>query len=40
MDFKIVWTDSAIADVGEICDYISQDNRSAAEKPGAVFWNK
>ena len=34
MDFKVVWTDSAIADVREICDYISLDNPSAAEKTG------
>jgi addiction module toxin, RelE/StbE family len=34
MDFKIIWTDSAIADLKEICDYISRDNPSVAEKVG------
>ncbi len=34
MDFKIVWTDSAIADLKEICDYISRDNPSAAQTTG------
>jgi addiction module RelE/StbE family toxin len=34
MDFKIIWTDSAIGDLREICDYISRDNLSAAEKTG------
>ncbi|MGO8764639.1 MAG: type II toxin-antitoxin system RelE/ParE family toxin [Limisphaerales bacterium] len=34
MDFKIIWTDSAVADLKEICDYISHDNPSASEKVG------
>jgi addiction module RelE/StbE family toxin len=34
MDFKIIWTDSAITDLKEICDYISRDNLQAAEKTG------
>jgi plasmid stabilization system protein ParE len=34
MDFKIIWTDSAIADLRDICEYISRDNPSAAEKIG------
>ncbi len=34
MDFKVVWTDSAIADLKEICDYIGLDNPSAAQKVG------
>ena len=34
MDFKIIWTDSAIGDLKEICGYISRDNPSAAEKTG------
>lgn len=34
MDFKVIWTDSAIADLKEICDYISHDNPSASEKVG------
>ena len=34
MDFKIIWTDSAIADLKEICDFISQDSPTAAERIG------
>ena len=34
MDFKIVWTDSAIADLKLICDYITQHNPAAAAKTG------
>ena len=34
MDFKVVWTDSAIADLKEICTHISHDNREAAERVG------
>lgn len=34
MDFKVIWTDSAIADLKAICDYISRDNPSASEKTG------
>jgi toxin ParE1/3/4 len=34
MDFKIVWADSAIADLKDICDYIAIDNRSAAQRTG------
>jgi toxin ParE1/3/4 len=30
MDFKIVWSDAAIADLQEICAYIAQDNPQAA----------
>jgi toxin ParE1/3/4 len=40
MDFKIIWTDSAITDVKEICDYISRNNRSAAEKTGRGILNQ
>jgi toxin ParE1/3/4 len=34
MDFKVNWTDSAIADLKEICDYITRNNSSAARKVG------
>jgi toxin ParE1/3/4 len=34
MDFKVIWTDSAIADLREICDYVAQENPPAAEKAG------
>jgi toxin ParE1/3/4 len=34
MDFKIIWTDTAIADLKEIVYYISRDNPSASEKVG------
>ncbi|HSY42708.1 MAG TPA: type II toxin-antitoxin system RelE/ParE family toxin [Candidatus Acidoferrum sp.] len=34
MDFKIIWADSAVMDLKEICDYISRDNPAAAENVG------
>ena len=34
MDFKVIWTDSAIADLEDICDYIGFDNRAAAQRIG------
>ena len=34
MDFKVIWTDSAIADLKDICEYISRDNPAAAAKTG------
>ena len=34
MDFKVIWTDSAISDLKGICEYISRDNPTASEKTG------
>lgn len=34
MDFKIVWTESAISDLEQICQYISSDDRDAAQRVG------
>ena len=34
MDFKIVWSDTAIADLREICDFIARDNPDAALRIG------
>ena len=34
MDFKVIWTESAIADLKDICEFISADNPAAAEKVG------
>jgi len=34
MDFKVIWTDSAISDLKDICEYISRDNPTASEKTG------
>src|SRR5690349_2442730 len=34
MDFKVIWTESAISDLKDICGYISRDNPSASEKVG------
>ena len=39
MDFKVIWADSAIADLKEICDYISRDNPPASEKIGRGILN-
>ena len=34
MDFKVIWSDSAIADLKQIHEYISLENDVAAEKVG------
>ncbi len=34
MVFKLIWTDSAVADLKDICERIAQDNPAAAEKVG------
>jgi toxin ParE1/3/4 len=34
MDYKIVWSEAAIADVHGICTYIAQDDPRAAERIG------
>ncbi len=34
MDFKIIWTESAIDDLKDICTYISRDNPSASATTG------
>jgi toxin ParE1/3/4 len=34
MDFKVIWADSGIADLKDICEYISRDNPAASEKTG------
>jgi addiction module RelE/StbE family toxin len=39
MDFKVIWTDSAIADLKSICDYIAEDNPRAAAKTGRGILN-
>ncbi len=34
MDFKVIWTDSAISDLKQICTFVSRDNPSASRKVG------
>ena len=34
MDFKVIWSDEAIADLREICSYIAQHNPEAALRMG------
>lgn len=34
MDFKIVWSDAAIADIENICSYIASDDPQAAIRLG------
>lgn len=34
MDFKVIWSDEAIADLREICSYIARDNPEAALRMG------
>jgi toxin ParE1/3/4 len=35
MDFKVIWSDEAIADLREICSYIARDNPEAALRMGS-----
>ena len=34
MDFKIIWSDAAIADLHDICTYIARHNPEAAHRMG------
>ena len=34
MDFKIVWTETALSDVGAIVGYVAKDNAIAARRLG------
>jgi plasmid stabilization system protein ParE len=34
VDFKIIWSDAALADLYDICSYIAQDNPDAAGRMG------
>lgn len=34
MDYQVIWTDTAIADLNDLCTYIAQDNPRAAERVG------
>jgi len=34
MDYKVIWSDTAIADLNESCSYIARDNPSAAQRMG------
>ncbi len=34
MDFKVIWSDSAIEDLEKICEYIALDNPEAAGRIG------
>src|ERR1041385_2514083 len=39
MDYKIIWTDSAIGDLTNICKYIARDNPDAAGRVGHGILN-
>ena len=34
MEFKVIWSDAAVADLHELCSYIARDNREAALRMG------
>ena len=34
MDFKVIWSEAAIADLQDICSYIAQHNPEAAHRMG------
>ena len=34
MDFKIIWSDAAIADLQEVCSYVAQHDPQAADRIG------
>lgn len=40
MEFKIRWTDSALADLDEICTYIAEDDNEAAFRVGQGILDK
>ena len=37
MEFQVIWSDAAIADLHDICAYISKDNPQAAYKIGRAI---
>ena len=39
MDFKVIWSDAAIADLHDICFYIARDDPRAAERMGRGILN-
>lgn len=39
MDYKIVWSEAAIANLHEICSYIAQDDPRAAQRVGEGVLN-
>ena len=39
MDFKVVWSAAAIADLREICDYVAHDDSQAAGRMGRGILN-
>jgi plasmid stabilization system protein ParE len=34
MDFKVIWSDAAIADLRDICSYIARHDAQAAQRMG------
>ena len=34
MDFKVIWSDAAIADLRDLCSYIARDDAQAAQRMG------
>jgi toxin ParE1/3/4 len=39
MDFKVVWTEPALADLHNICSYIANENPDAAQRVGEDILN-
>ena len=39
MDYKIIWSDAAIADLHDICSYIARRNAQAAGRMGYAIMN-
>jgi|ERR1039457_2157146 plasmid stabilization system protein ParE len=39
MEFQIIWSDAAIADLHDICAYIAEDNPTAAHETGRGILN-
>jgi toxin ParE1/3/4 len=37
MDFKIIWSDAAIADLQELCSYVAQHDPRAADRIGRAI---
>ena len=38
MDFKVIWSDAAIADLRDICSYIARHDPQAAQRMGRGIW--
>lgn len=38
MEFKIIWSDAALADLHDICSYLADRRPKAAKEIGEEYW--